>query len=86
LCDFVDIDFCPTVRAVAPFMQPFRLTGFELPGWDIAFFAFSLFTFVSCQGLTPPGFVVIVGAHNFEIVKQYYLFIILAALILLLAR
>jgi len=30
--------------------------------------------------------IVIVGAHNFELVKQYYLFIILAALILLLAR
>jgi len=30
--------------------------------------------------------IVLVGAHNFELVKQYYLFIILAALILLLAR
>jgi len=30
--------------------------------------------------------IVIVGAHNFELVKQYYLFIIMAALILLLAR
>jgi hypothetical protein len=39
-----------TVRAVDPFGQPFRPTGVELPGWDLAFLAFSFFTFVSCQG------------------------------------
>jgi len=42
--------------------------------------------FANCLKWTGFVLIVIVGAYNFELVKQYYLFVILAALILLLAR
>jgi hypothetical protein len=40
------------IRASDPFGQPFRPTGVQLPGWDLAFYAVGLSGFVKCVGLT----------------------------------